>query len=360
VSRLSLSDLIVRRGGVAWIDLRLDAPLAIEPGELFGFAGRDGSGKTTLARLIVGLDRPDEGEVRVNDRLLDGTPPERRPVGLVWEDDEPWPDRSVADNLEFGLRCRGVPRKARRMRVAEVLPPLGLDGLDRVPAGSLGAVARWAVCLGRALAIEPELLVIDEPFERLGERDPDEARDLIRRVHDEQRLTTVVLSRRISQLFALADRLALLSAGRVLQVGPPTELYGRPASLEVAQLLGPGNLFPGQVESVDPRGYLIVRTAVGRLMGRSRPGILAVGDPAQVFIRPESMGVGSSAAVASNRFAAVLRRRLFLGTFCRLELDGPGGWSGTAIALPAAALPLREGQSLTVWVAPEWVAVLPS
>jgi ABC-type Fe3+/spermidine/putrescine transport system ATPase subunit len=360
VSRLELADLSLRRGGVTWLEVGGERPLTIEDGELFGVAGRDGSGKTTLARVIAGLETPDEGIVRLGARALNGVPPERRGVGLVWDDDEPWLGRSVAENVEFGLRCRGVPVRARRMRVGEVLPTLGLDGLDRVAVGTLGPLQRWAVCLGRALALEPELLIIDEPFDRLPERERDPTRELIRRVHDEQRVTTLVLSRRVSQLLALADRLAILAGGRVSQVGPPSDLYTRPASLEVAQLLGPCNVLPGQVEAVDPRGAVVVRTSVGRLMGRSRVGALIVGDAAHVLLRAESLGVGSTTAASTNRFTAVLRRRHFLGTFCRLDLEAAGGWTGTAIALPTAALSLREGQSLTVSVPSEWVVVLPS
>ncbi|GIW89019.1 MAG: hypothetical protein KatS3mg108_3343 [Isosphaeraceae bacterium] len=357
MSRLELADLQLRRGGLTWFDLGRSNPLTIESGELFGVAGPSGSGKTTLARLIVGLDTPDEGQIRLGGRLLDSTPPARRGVALVWDDDEPWPDRSVYDNIDWALRCRGVPARARRLRIPEILTVLGLDGLDRLPAGSLTPVQRWAVCLGRALCLEPELLIVDEPFDRLTDRDRDQARQLLRHAHDELRVTSLVLSRRLPQIIAISDRLAVLCAGRVAQVGTPFEVYSRPATLEVAQQLSTGNLLPGQVESVDPRGTVVVRTAVGRLLGRSRIGLLAVGDAAVVFIRPEVFTVGPTAALSSNRFSVVLRRRVFFGSYCRLEWEAPGAASGTTIVLPPVGLSLREGQSLTLCVPSEWVVV---
>lgn len=357
---LRLDGVALRRNGLTLIDMSQDQPVEVAERELLGVAGRAGSGKTILARLLVGLDTPDRGEIRLKNQAIELLPPEKRSVALVWPEERLMLDHSVEDNAALALRCRGVGTRERRTRIAEVLTILNLEGRAKTKCRELGPYQRWQVGLARAAALDPAVLVVDEPFDHRSETERDRAREELRRVHAELHSTTIVLSRRAGQLLALADRLAVLNVGRVVQVGTPVEVYARPANPEAAQLLGPGNLFPGQIESVDPRGTAVVRTQLGRLVGRARPGSLAVGDPATVCIRPESIALSPTGNIHSNRFVATVRRRVFLGSHCRIELQGAGDWTGTAVALPVAALGLREGQSLTVSIAPEWVSIFPN
>ena len=242
----------------------------------------------------------------------------------------------------------------------EVLAAARLDGLaDRKP-DLLSGLQRQRVALARALIVEPKLLILDEPLERLEPRARDEFRDEIRRVHAEARLTTLVLTRNPSEALALADRIAVLDLGRIVQVGTPSEVYNRPASAFTAQFLGPVNLLQGRAETIDARGEVVVRTPLGRLIGRADGHDLAAGTPVMVAIRPESLGLGPNVPAGANRFVATLERQVFLGAVRRLHLRGPNDWPVSALALQGPSQGFREGQSLTITVAPEFVVVMPS
>jgi ABC-type Fe3+/spermidine/putrescine transport system ATPase subunit len=220
------------------------------------------------------------------------------------------------------------------------------------------------VALARALAGQPALLILDDPVGRLETRVRDEIRDEIRRVYTETGLTTLVLTADPREALALADRLAVIDLGRVVQVGPPSEVYNRPADAFVARFLGPANLLQGQVEGNGGRGEVIVRTPFGRLVGQTGAATaggsdLPGGAPVTVSIRPEALALGGTVPPGSNRFPATIERLIFLGGVRHVHLRGPGDWPVLAVALQSASQSLREGQSLTVSVPPEHVVVLP-
>jgi ABC-type Fe3+/spermidine/putrescine transport system ATPase subunit len=355
-----LQGLVKRLDRVAVVDLDPAVPLEVAPGELMLVLGPSGSGKSTLARLIAGLDAPDEGEVRFGDRVLNGVPPEDRKVGVVFQDDALWPHLTVAENVGYGLRARGIGRRERRSRVEEALAAARLDGLgDRRP-DSLSGLQRQRVALARALVVEPDLLLLDEPLGRLEGRVRAEFRDDIRRVHAESRATTLVFTHEPREALALADRIAVIDLGRIIQVGTPAEVYNHPANAFAAQFLGPVNLLQGQAESGDARGETVVRTSIGRLIGRAGAGPVPPGTPVTVAIRPESLGLGPTVPPGDNRFAATVERQVFLGEVRQVHLRGPNDWPIIALALQSRSQGLREGQSLTVSVPPESVVVLPS
>lgn len=353
--RVTIESLVKRYDKVAVVD---HASLEIRPGELAFLVGPTGSGKTTFARIVAGLEEADEGEIYFEGRIVHTLPPAGRRVGMVFEDDALWPHWTVAENVGYGLRVRGIARRDRRERVAEILGLVGIDSLaDRRP-DALSPLQRLRVALARALVIEPELLILDEPLARLEPRSRAEFRDALRRLHAETETTTLVLTSDPREALALSDRLAVIDLGRVVQVGPPNEVYIRPADTFVARFLGPTNLIQGQVEGTDARGDVVVRTPLGRLIGQSSGGPLENGSPVTVAIRPESIGLGP-VPPGSNRFSATLERQTFLGEVRQVDLRGPGDWPVTALALQAQAVGLREGQGVTASVPPELVIVLP-
>ncbi len=352
--RVTIESLVKRFDKVAVVD---HASLEIRPGELAFLVGPTGSGKTTFARIVAGLERADEGEIYFEGRIIHTLPPAERRVGIVFEDDALWPHWTVAGNVGYGLRVRGVARRDRKERVREILGLVGIDSLaDRRP-DALSPLQRLRVALARALAIEPELLILDEPLARLEPRSKAEFRDALRRLHGETQTTTLVLTADPREALALSDRLAVIDLGRVVQVGPPNEVYNRPADTFVARFLGPTNLIQGQVEGTDARGDVVVRTPLGRLIGQSA-GPLDAGAPVTVAVRPESIGLGP-VPPGSNRFSATLERQTFLGEVRQVDLRGPGDWPITALALQGQAVGLREGQGVTASVPPELVVVLP-
>jgi ABC-type Fe3+/spermidine/putrescine transport system ATPase subunit len=354
--RVTIDGLSRSYDGVSAVD---GASLEIRPGELMTILGTSGSGKTVLARLIAGLETPDSGEIRFESRSLAGIQPHQRRVGFVPQDDALWPHQTVAENVGYGLRIKKIGRRDRRMRVSEALDAARIDSLGERRPDSLTPLQRQKVALARALIAEPELLLLDEPMARLDPRHRAELRDEILRIHSESETTTLILTADPREALALSNRLAILDFGKILQVGPPGEVYNRPVDGLVAQMLGPTNLIQGQVEMADARGDLVVRTPLGRLIGRCYAGVPAAGTALTVAIRPEAIAIGTSVSPGANRFAATIERQVLNGATRQVFLRGPGDWPITALALQAPSEGLREGQSLTAFVAPEHVVIMP-
>jgi ABC-type Fe3+/spermidine/putrescine transport system ATPase subunit len=272
---------------------------------------------------------------------------------------------TVADHVSYPLSLRRVPRPERRERTSEVLTLLRIDTLaPRTPA-ELSPAQRQRVAIARALAARPELLILDDPLAPLDPRARDELRDEIRRVHAETGLTTLALAAEPRDALALADRLAVMDLGKVVQVGAPGDVYNRPADAFVARLLGPTNLVQGQYETSGARGELIVRTPLGRLIGCAASALptavdaLPAGAPVTVSVRPEALSLGPTIPQGWNRFPATVERLVFLGETRQVFLRGPGEWPIVCTALQSQSQSLREGQGLTLAVAPDHVVVLP-
>jgi ABC-type Fe3+/spermidine/putrescine transport system ATPase subunit len=328
--RVTLEGLIKRYDRIAVVD---GASMEIEAGSLAYLLGPSGAGKTTLARLVAGLEPADDGEIFFNERVIHKLPAPERRVGFVFQDDALWPRLTVAENVGYALKVRKMPRSERRDRVAETLSTLRID------AG-------------------PELLILDEPTGRLETRVRDEFRDEIRRIHAETELTTLVLTHDPREALALADKIAVMDLGRIIQSGPPHQVYNRPTDAFVARLLGPTNLLQGQVEGTDSRGEVVVRTTFGRIIGQGTSGPIPQGTPVTLAIRPEALGIGPNVPPGSNRFPATVERLVFFGEVRQVHLRGPGDWPIVALTLQSQSHALREGQSLTLSVPPEHVIVL--
>jgi ABC-type sugar transport system ATPase subunit len=355
--RVVVENLVKRYDEVAVVD---GASMEVRPGELSYVLGPSGSGKTTLARLIAGLEPVDDGEIYFDGRLVHEIPPQARRVGVVFQEDALWPRLTVAENLGYPLKVRGVPRRDRKRQVADALGSARLDTLAGKRPDELSGLQRQRVALARALVLEPDLLILDDPLGRLEARVRDEFLDEIRRVVAEVETTTLILTSDAREALALADHLAVMDLGRIVQSGSPASVYNRPVDTFVARFLGPINLIQGQVESTDPRGDLVVRTPLGRLVGRADAGPLPPGSPVTVALRPEALVIGPNAPFDANRFVATVERLVFLGEVRRVHLRGPNDWPVTALALQSQSQGLREGQGLTVHVTPEHVVVLPA
>ena len=215
--------------------------LDVPTGSLTALLGPSGSGKSTLLRVVAGLEKPDGGEVLIAEEDVTAAAPQRRGVGFVFQHYAAFKHMTVYENVAFGLRIRRRPRPEVRSRVAELLRLVQLEGFaERYPA-QLSGGQRQRMGLARALAVDPKVLLLDEPFGALDARVRKELRAWLRRLHDETHTTTVIVTHDQEEAMEVADHVALMNAGRIEQVGPPRELYERPANEFVMSFVGPIN-----------------------------------------------------------------------------------------------------------------------
>jgi len=218
-----------------------DVSIEIEPGSLTALLGPSGSGKSTLLRVIAGLERPDTGRVLLDGKDVTGVPPQRRGVGFVFQHYAAFKHMTVHQNVAFGLRVRRRPRKEVRERVTELLQLVQLEGFaDRFPA-QLSGGQRQRMGLARALAVDPAVLLLDEPFGALDARVRKELRRWLRRLHDETHTTTLIVTHDQEEAMEVSDRIVLMNDGKVEQSGGPRELYEQPANEFVMGFVGPVN-----------------------------------------------------------------------------------------------------------------------
>jgi sulfate/thiosulfate transport system ATP-binding protein len=224
---------------VALDDVSVDVP----SGALMALLGPSGSGKSTLLRVIAGLEKPDAGEVFIAGREATQLRPQQRGVGFVFQHYAPFKHMTVADNVAFGLTVRRRPKQEIRERVHELLELVQLEGLgNRYPA-QLSGGQRQRMALARALAVEPEVLLLDEPFGALDARVRQELRDWLRRLHDEVHVTTVFVTHDQEEAMQIADHIVLVNHGRVEQIGTPQDLYERPTNEFVLTFVGEATKF---------------------------------------------------------------------------------------------------------------------
>src|SRR6266508_4461034 len=255
--------------------------LEIANGEFFVLIGPSGSGKSTVLRMIAGLNSVDEGRVILHSRDVTLAPPQQRGVGFVFQHYALFQHMSVADNIEFALKVRKVPSEQRQKRRDELLELVGLAGLGGRLPDQLSGGQQQRVALARALAHRPEVLLLDEPFGALDARIRTELRRTVHSIQRELRITTIFVTHDQEEAFELADRMAVMNFGRLLEIGPPNELYLRPQTEFVATFLGTANLMVGEVTRDG------VRLGPVHFPLSTRPAAVGEARRVQVLFRPE-------------------------------------------------------------------------
>ncbi len=284
-----------------------DVTLEIGRGEFVALLGPSGCGKTTLLRLIAGFEAPDAGTVRIGDEVVAGstwTPPERRHVGMVFQDYALFPHLTVAENVAFGL-----PRAEKRTRVPAVLALVDLCGLGERYPHELSGGQQQRVALARALAPNPELVLLDEPWSNIDPHLRTSMRDELARILRAIHVTVVLVTHDREEAFSLADRIALMRNGAVVQEGTPEELYLAPASRWAAEFVGAGNFLPGTLANG------VVETPVGLFPAQNPNGATDV----EVLIRPELLELEPDPAGAGRVIGREFRGH---DVFYRVLLDG--------------------------------------
>jgi ABC-type Fe3+/spermidine/putrescine transport system ATPase subunit len=346
-----------KRRGQSWA-VR-DVSLSVRPGELYTLLGPPGSGKSVLLRMLAGLAVPDTGQIFVDDVLIDPVPPAQRNVGLVVAEGALWPHMSVLENVAFGLRVRGVAGAELTRRVKAALAQVSLDGLEARRPSELSAGQQQRVALARTLAVEPRLLLLDEPLSNLGAVERARMRlDLLRLQH-EVGITTICATRDQALALALSTRVAVLDEGRVVQEGKPEEIYWRPRTRFVAEWVGAANLVPVRVVELRDMGVVVETAGGARLPVASGGHAWTVGAPGILCLRPEALEV-EEAALAPGGIPGTVTAQVFEGSRQMYEVDIAGGTLRVEMITSALlARGFKAGDQVKVEVSAESSVLLP-
>jgi iron(III) transport system ATP-binding protein len=283
--------------------------LAIEPGEFFAFLGPSGCGKTTLLRLIAGFNQADSGRVLVGGEDVSGLPPWKRDVGMVFQSYALWPHMSVRRNVAFGLEERKVPRAEIEARVTQALELVGLAALgDRRPS-QLSGGQQQRVAVARTVAVQPKVLLLDEPLSNLDAKMRVQVRRELRDLQQRLGITTIFVTHDQEEANTISDRIAVMNDGVIQQVGTPMELYEKPANLFVAGFLGTANILDGTIVGQgSDRGFSVAGVTLPIPAGVSPP------PGAKLVFRPQDATLDGSAGVA---LPGTIAHREFLGASVR-------------------------------------------
>ena len=303
---------VVKRFGDFTAVHRLD--LEIAAGEFIAIMGPSGCGKTTTLRMIAGLEAPTEGEVRISGRLMNDVPVHERDTPMVWQSLALFPFLNVRENVEFGLKMRGVGGAERRRRGVRWLERLEIGELAERNVETLSGGQRQRVALARALVTEPQILLLDEPLSALDAHLIIRMQGVLTRLQRDLGITFVYVTHSQSEAFALADRIVIMSRGRIVQVGRPREIYRVPASRFVAEFVGRNNLLTGT-----SRGD-VIETALGAFPAAGLP---AAGRPATLVVAADLVRI--SAAPSEGAIPCTLISEEFVGATVTLFLEAADG-----------------------------------
>src|SRR4051794_34767906 len=284
-------DAVTQRYGAAFaVD---NVTLDIKAGELIALLGPSGCGKTTLLRIIAGFIQQSEGHVVIGENRVDELPPNRREVGIVFQNYALFPHMSVADNIAYGLAARGVPAAEQKSRVAEMLALIKLDHIASRYPKQLSGGQQQRVALARALAVRPSILLLDEPFAALDKNLRLDMQIEVKRIQRLSGTTTILVTHDQEEALSLADRIAVLNQGRLEQLDTPTGVYDRPASLFVNTFVGTSNVLPGRLRSVSGSRRTVVLDDGAVLETRAPAHPIRSGDAVVACIRPEHLRIRS-------------------------------------------------------------------
>ena len=357
MSSVELDQVTIRFGDFVAVD---NCNLTIESGEFFSFLGPSGCGKTTILRAVSGFNEPTEGSVRIGGKDMRGIGPNKRPTALIFQNLALFPLMSVADNIAFGLEVAGVPYVERRRRAEELLNLIALPGQGDKMCSELSGGQRQRVAIARALAVEPQVLLLDEPLSALDLKLRQRMRTELRAIQQRVGITFIYITHDQGEALTMSDRIAVMSAGIVQQVGNGSEIYNNPATSFVASFVGENNAFKGKVSRAED-GYAVIDTTFGPLRGVNNRG-LKEGDDAYLFIRPEVLRpAGAKDSGADTTFETEALKEEFEGSFLHVFLKSENPEKPYKMAIVNDANVTRQAKGSTVKVAfdPERAVALP-
>jgi ABC-type Fe3+/spermidine/putrescine transport system ATPase subunit len=324
--------------------------LSVESGEFLTLLGPSGCGKTTLLRMVAGFVSPDTGDILFGDRVVNDVPPNRRNAAMVFQSYALFPHMSVATNVAFGLRARGVSRREQGERVATALAMVDLGGLEKRKPAELSGGQQQRVALARAIVTGPDLLLFDEPLSNLDAKLREKVRLDLRDLQKRLGITAIFVTHDQAEAMSVSDRIAVMEGGEIRQVGDPRSIYHAPNTAFVAGFVGTANIVQGNViESAG--GGALVDTPVGRLKVAGNEH--AAGRVIVLSWRPEDMQPATGAG--ENRIDGIVRHIVFMGGITEIVLDTA---AGPLRVHHFGETQFQEGEARTFRVAPDRLRVV--
>jgi putative spermidine/putrescine transport system ATP-binding protein len=344
-------DKVSKAFGIMTVVDHLD--LSIGKGEFVSMLGPSGSGKTTLLMMLAGFESPTSGAISVAGKRIDALPPHKRNMGVVFQNYALFPHMSVAENVAFPLKMRGVSRSDIVERVTKVLDMVQLGAFEGRRPIQLSGGQQQRVALARALVFEPEVVLMDEPLGALDKKLREQMQLDIREIHHRLGLTIVFVTHDQTEALTMSDRIAVFNHGKIEQIGSPSDIYDRPTTQFVAEFIGETNLISGRVVS-QANGILEVSLEGGQVIRVASGSSHAPGTKVKVSVRPERIELGE-AADTQNQLKVRVADIVYHGDHLRLHVEAAGN-ALVARAARQGAVP-QVGQDITASFAPDhgWI-----
>jgi spermidine/putrescine ABC transporter ATP-binding subunit len=338
--------------------------LTIERGDFFTFLGPSGCGKTTILRMIAGFVTPDSGEILFDGKEMNDVPPWKRDVGMVFQNYALWPHMSVFENVAFGLKERNLPKSIVQKKTHQALSMVNLEGLEKRRPSELSGGQQQRVALARTLVIEPRLLLLDEPLSNLDAKLRIQMRHELVRIQRDLGITSIYVTHDQEEALTLSTRIAVMSKGKVVQVGTSKEIYESPRSREIADFVGTSNFFRAQVkEWMDDK--VRVETEEGFLLnvGGQEEKSLPVGLDILLNIRPESIHLSpiGEDQMGENRIEGIVKTSAYIGSLVQYEVEVfKGKTVKVNVVNPRKKALFREGEKVSLTFSSEDFVPIPA
>jgi putative spermidine/putrescine transport system ATP-binding protein len=322
--------------------------LLVQEGEFFSLLGPSGCGKTTTLRMIAGFVRPSEGKILIGGHDFTALPPERRSIGIVFQNYAIFPHMDVFNNIAYGLKVRKLPQTEIAERVRRVLATVGLSGYEKRYQRELSGGEQQRVALARVLVIEPRILLLDEPLSALDKKLREEMKYWIKNLQQRLGITTVYVTHDQNEALTMSDRIAVMNKGIIEQVGTPQEIYEHPNSRFVTDFIGESNILEGEVRSVGERNIELAFQDQRLHAPRGRD--VQVGQRVHFVVRPENVRLANGGSSSTeNVLPGTLLSQSYQGALIRCEVDVGGKTivsevqNTPGVQIPALATPVHVG-----------------
>ncbi|WP_292038478.1 ABC transporter ATP-binding protein [Mesorhizobium sp.] len=330
-----------------------DFSLSIRKGSFVTLLGPSGCGKTTILRSIAGLVDISSGQIMIGGRRVDDVPIYKRNIGLVFQSYALFPHKTVFDNVAFGLKYRNVPKPEIARKVGQALDMVRLPGSEKKLPSQLSGGQQQRIALARAIVFQPQVLLLDEPLSALDANMREEMRVEIKKIQKETGITAIFVTHDQEEALSMSDRIVVMNAGSVEQIGTPEEVYEMPATAFVADFLGKANMLAGTVSKSD--GAIAITLAAGQTIDVTSPRPLAPGSKVTVVVRPQKLSVGATAS--ANRLSGRVVSTSYLGGSAIYEID-IGGETSIRANAPINGRIVREGETIEVGFDPAGCVLL--